>query len=65
MELLSLIASDRYAHAMTPLADLVSYLDLELRVAEILDYPGANEHRPWLISGQIFIAKWTRNGISH
>jgi dinuclear metal center YbgI/SA1388 family protein len=41
MELLSLSSRHRYAHAMTPLADLVSYLDCELRIAEIPDYPGA------------------------
>lgn len=41
MELLLLTASDRYAHAMTPLADFVSFLDRELCIAEIPDYSGA------------------------
>jgi dinuclear metal center YbgI/SA1388 family protein len=31
----------RHAAAMTPLADLVGFLDRELRIAEIPDYPGA------------------------
>jgi dinuclear metal center YbgI/SA1388 family protein len=38
---LSLAAGIRYAPAMISLADLVSFLDSELRVAEIADYPGA------------------------
>jgi dinuclear metal center YbgI/SA1388 family protein len=40
-ELLPLIPPPRYVSAMTPLADLVSHLDRDLRVAEIPDYPGA------------------------
>lgn len=40
-ELLPLREMTRYSHAMTLLADLVSFLDRELRIAEIPDYPGA------------------------
>lgn len=41
LELLPLMAMLRYLTAMTPLSDLVSFLNRELRIADIPDYPGA------------------------
>lgn len=41
LELLPPARMLRYVSLMTPLADLVSFLDRELRIAEIPDYPGA------------------------